>query len=118
MPKSFSRSQRVADAVHQCLARIIRSEFKDPRVGMITVLNVEMTPDLKHAKIYISVLEDEKVSETVKVLNKAAGFFRAQIAKAIQLRIVPDVRFVFDDTIIRGNRITQLLELVASASDA
>lgn len=116
MPKSFSRSQRVADAVHQCLARVIRSEFKDPRVGMITVLNVEMTPDLKHAKIYVSVLEDEKVSETIKVLNKAAGFFRAQIANNIQLRVVPNPRFIFDDSVIRGNRIAQILESVASVS--
>lgn len=114
MPKNFSRSQRVADAVHQCLARVIRSEFKDPRVGMITVLSVEMTPDLKHAKIYVSVLEDEKVSETIKVLNKAAGFFRAQIASNIQLRVVPNPRFIFDDSVIRENRIAQILESVAN----
>lgn len=116
MPKSFSRSQRVADAVHQCLARVIRTEFKDPRVGMVTVLNVEMTPDLKHAKIYVSVLEDEKVSETINILNKAAGFFRSQIANSIQLRVVPTPRFIFDDSVHRGNRIEQLLGSIASAS--
>jgi len=114
MPKNFSRSQRVADAVHQCLARVIRGEFKDPRVGMITVLNVEMTPDLKHAKIYVSVLEEEKVSETLKVLNNAAGFFRSQIANSIQLRVVPNPRFIFDDSVIRGSRIARILESVAS----
>lgn len=116
MPKSFSRAQRVADAVHQCLAHVIRVEFKDPRVGMVTVLNVEMTPDLKHAKIYISVLEDEKASETLKVLNKAAGFFRSQIANSIQLRVVPIPHFIFDDSVIRGNRIEQILGSIASAS--
>ncbi len=109
MPKSFSRSQRVADAVHQCLARAIRTEFKDPRVGMITVLSVEITPDLKQAKIYVSVLEDEKTAETLRILNKAVGFFRAQIANHIQLRVVPNPRFIFDDSVIRGNRIERIL---------
>lgn len=113
MPKSFSRTERVADAVHQCVARVIRSEFKDPRVGMITVLQVVVTPDLKHAKIYVSVLEDEKISETIKILNKAAGFFRSQIAGSIQLRVVPMPHFIFDDSVIRGNRIEQILESVA-----
>lgn len=116
MPKNFSRTDRVADAIHQCLARVIRSDFKDPRVGMITVLDVKVTPDLKHAKIYISVLEDEKITQTIEVLNKATGFFRSQIAAAVQLRVVPSPRFVFDDSVIRGNRIAQLLESVACDS--
>ncbi len=113
MPKSFSRTERVADAVHQCVARVIRSDFKDPRVGMITVLQVAVTPDLKHAKIYVSVLEDKKISETIKILNNAAGFFRTQIANNIQLRVVPMPHFIFDDSVIRGNRMERILESVA-----
>jgi ribosome-binding factor A len=109
MPKNFSRTQRVADLIHRILARIIREEFKDPRVGMITLSDVEVTPDLKVAKVYVSVLEEAKVEETIKVLNDAAGFFRSQLASSISLRVIPKPRFIYDDSVVRGNRIDKLL---------
>jgi ribosome-binding factor A len=108
--KSFSRTARVADLIHRLLAGIIRNDFKDPRVGMITVSSVIVTPDLKHAKIYVTVLEIEKVPETLKILNDASGFFRSSLAKELELRVIPKPFFVFDDSVIRGNRISSILE--------
>lgn len=110
MPKNFSRAARVADLIHRLLAGIIQNDFKDPRVGMITVSSVEVTPDLKHAKIYVTVLEAEKVVETLKILNAASGFFRSTLAKELKLRVVPQPFFIFDDSVIRGNRISSILE--------
>lgn len=109
MPKNYSRTQRVADVVHRILARVIREDFKDPRVGMITLSEVEVTPDLKLAKVYVSVLEEAKVAETIKVLNDAAGFFRSQLADSLHLRVIPKPHFIYDDSVVRATRIDRLI---------
>jgi len=114
--KSFSRASRVGDVIHRIFARLIRTEFKDPRVGMITVSSVQVSPDLKHAKIYVTVLEAEKVAETLKILNGASGFFRGHLASDLQLRVIPKPFFVYDDSVVRGNRISAILESCVSAS--
>ncbi len=110
MPKNFSRRDRVADVVHRIVARTLREEFRDPRVGMITVSSVDVSPDMKHAKIYVTVLEDQKAAESIRILNLASGFFRSQLAASLQLRVIPKPQFVFDASVVRGNRITSLLE--------
>ncbi len=110
MPKNFKRSDRVADVVHRAIARLLRSEFKDPRVGMVTVSSVDVSPDLKQAKIFVTVMEEEKVTETLKVLNQAMGFFRCHLARDLNARIIPKPVFVYDGSVIRGNRISSLLE--------
>jgi len=110
MPRNFSRTERVADVVHRVFARVLRQEFKDPRVGMVTISSVSVSSDLKHAKIYVTVLEEDKTDETIKTLNYASGFFRSQLAAAVKLRVVPKPHFVFDGSVIRGNRITSLIE--------
>lgn len=110
MPKNFSRTHRMSDLIHRTLARIIREEFKDPRVGMITVSEVEVSADLKYAKVYITVLEEAKIEETLKVLNQASGFFRSHLARLLKCRVTPKPEFVFDDSVIRGIRITSILE--------
>lgn len=112
MPKTFSRTQRIADVIHRTLARTLREEFKDPRVGMVTLSEVEVTPDLKLAKVYFTVLQESKVQETTKILNDAAGFFRSQLAKSVSLRYVPRPLFLYDDSVVRGNRIDSLLRQV------
>lgn len=110
MPRNFSRSSRVSDVIHRALAKLIREEFRDPRVGMITISMVEVTPDLKQAKIFITVLENEKQNETLVILNQAAGFFRSRLSKLLSLRSVPNLFFRLDESVMRGNRIVSLLE--------
>ena len=110
MPKNYSRTDKVGDLVHRIMARIIREEFKDPRIGMVTVVDVKVSPDLRHAKVYVTVLELEKVEKTLLVLNEASGFFRSQLAKVLDLRIIPKPVFIFDDSVIRGNHIASLIE--------
>lgn len=116
MTKDFSRTDRVADAVHRISARLIRQEIRDPRIGMVTVSSVEVSPDLKHAKVYVTVLEEAKALETLKVLNNAAGFFRSRIADELPLRTIPKPRFIFDHSTEIGARIESLLESCVAKS--
>jgi len=110
MPRSFSRTDRIADLVHRNLAHLIQQEFKDPRIGMVTISSVQISADLKHAKVYVTVLEEAKKEETLKILNDASGFFRRSLANLIKLRVTPKPFFIFDDSVIRGNRINSILE--------
>lgn len=109
MPKSVDRMDRVADLMHRNIARILREDFKDPRVGMVTIASVEVSRDLAHAKVYVTVFEETKVKETLAVLNGASGFFRAHLSRMINLRVVPRPRFIFDESLMRGSRINSLL---------
>lgn len=108
--KTYDRMDRIGDLIQRNIATLLREEFKDPRVQWVTVASVEVSRDLSYAKIYITVLEDDKVHQTLKILNRAAGFFRSHLAKKIHLRIVPELHFLFDDSTRRGIRITSLLE--------
>ncbi len=116
MPKISSRTKRVGDLIHRALANSLRQEFKDPRIGMVTVSKVDVTPDLKYAKIFITVFEAEKILESIEVLNKASGFFKHNLAQALDLRFIPQLRFVHDETLLRANRIMSLLESCAVAT--
>jgi ribosome-binding factor A len=95
--------------MHRTIARILNEEFKDPRIGMVTVTSVEVSRDLSYAKVFVTVFEEAKVEETLKVLNQAAGFFRAQLAKSMHLRVVPRPHFIFDESVVRGSRMASLL---------
>lgn len=98
--------------VHE-ISTIVRRELSDPDVGFVTITDAEVTPDLRHARIYFTVLGDEaQRAKTGKSLNRAAGFIRSQFAHRAQLRYVPDLRFEYDVSVERGTRISQLLEQV------
>lgn len=107
--KTVDRMHRIGDAMHRAIARLIREEFKDPRIGMVTVASVEVSRDLAHAKVFVTVFEEAKVTETLAVLNAASGFFRRQLASMMHLRLVPKPRFIFDGSVKTGTRIAQLL---------
>jgi ribosome-binding factor A len=110
MPREFPRTRRVGEQIQREVAGILQEEFKDPRLGMISVSGVEVSRDLAHAKVYISVLGgDEDVSETIKVLNKAAGFMRHQLGQRMRLRSVPQLRFLYDGSIAEGARMDALI---------
>ena len=104
MAREFSRIDRIGDQMQRELAQLIQREIKDPRVGMITVNAVKVSRDLGYADIYVSLLtteelgaESPEVKESLAVLNKASGFLRGQVGRAMKLRVVPLLRFHFDE---------------------
>ncbi|WP_199609184.1 30S ribosome-binding factor RbfA [Flocculibacter collagenilyticus] len=114
MAKEFSRVDRVSQQIQKEVAQILQREIKDPRLGMTTVSSVDVSRDLSYAKVYVTLYEQdpEKVKISVDILNKAAGFVRSLIGKRIKSRIVPDIRFVFDTSLVEGMRISNLVETV------
>jgi ribosome-binding factor A len=108
-----SRQRKVQELQVHEVSEFNRPEIDDPDVGFVTITDAEVTPDLRHARIFFSVLGDEAQRvKTGKSLNRAAGFIRGQFARRAQLRYVPDFRFEYDVSVDRGARISQLLEQV------
>ncbi|MGJ9458900.1 30S ribosome-binding factor RbfA [Oceanobacillus sp. CF4.6] len=104
------RANRVAEQMKKELSDILVRKIKDPRVGFVTVTDVEVTGDLQQAKIFISVLGDEKKKQdTLLGLAKAKGFIRSEIGSRIRLRKTPELTFEFDEAFEYGNRIETIL---------
>jgi len=107
------RAKQVGEQMKKELSDIIGRKLKDPRVGFVTVTEVEVTGDLQQAKVFISVLGDEKQKEETLIgLAKAKGFIRSEIGKRIRLRKTPEIYFEFDESIDYGNRIETLLHQI------
>ena len=114
--KSFSRKDRVSEQVRRELAELIRTELKDPRVGMVSITDVEVTPDYAHAKVYFSVLTGNP-EETQEALNHAAGHLRNGLFKRLHIHTVPTLHFVYDRTQERAADMDALIaKAVASRS--
>ncbi len=106
------RTQRLGDQIQREVASLIRTEIKDPRLGMVTVSAVKVSPDMGYADIYVTVMGstlDEKPDESIAVLNAAAGFLRGEVGRAIKTRITPRLRFHYDEVVARGNRMATLI---------
>lgn len=111
MAKDFSRAQRVADQIQRELAILIQQEMMDPGVGMITLTGVEVTRDYAYAKVYFTILHDtENVQLAEEALRRASGFLRSQLASRIKLRVVPQLQFVYDESVERGVRLSRLID--------
>ena len=111
MAKNPSRLDRIGDQIQKDIARLLRSEVKDPRIGMITITGAEISGDHHHAKIYFTTLGGaEAVATAVKGLQHAAGFVRTQLAKGLQLRIAPELHFIYDESVERGIRLSGLID--------
>lgn len=105
------RAHRVAEQMKKELGEIISRKTKDPRIGFVTVTDVQVTGDLQQAKVFISVLgNDEDKENTLKGLAKATGFIRSEIGQRIRLRKTPEISFEFDESIQYGNKIEKLLK--------
>ena len=116
--KSFSRRDRVAEQVRREIAELIRSEVKDPRVGMISITDVEVTPDYAHAKVFFSTLGGSaQVAEVLTGLSKASGFLRRELGKRIRIHTTPQLHFVFVESLERGMDMDQLIREAVSLSD-
>jgi ribosome-binding factor A len=104
------RANRVAEQMKKEMGEILTTKIKDPRVGFVTVTDVELTGDLQQATVFISVLGDEKEKQdTLLGLSKAKGFIRSEIGQRIRLRKTPELMFEFDEALERGNRIETIL---------
>ncbi len=117
MPKEFDRSRRVQAQLQRQLADIIRREVKDPRVGVVTIADVQVSRDLSHAKVFVSDLDAESVQRSVEALNKAAGFIRRLLKQRLTMRTIPELRFIYDESQERGARLYSLIQ-ETTASDA
>ncbi|MDX2320012.1 MAG: 30S ribosome-binding factor RbfA [Moritella sp.] len=113
MAKEFSRSRRVAQQLQQELARILQREVKDPRVGMVTVSSIDLSRDLSYAKVYVTFFnidnDEERIKEGVKALESASGYIRSLVGSSMKLRIVPELRFIYDNTLVEGMRLSNLV---------
>ncbi|GKS69505.1 ribosome-binding factor A [Nitrosomonas sp. PY1] len=106
-----SRTLRVADQIQRELADLLRHETKDPRVKNITITAVEVTRDYSQAKIFYSILGDsEEIFLTQNGLENAKGFLRSQLSHRMQLRITPQLNFVYDESVERGTRLSKLID--------
>ncbi|HPQ96012.1 MAG: 30S ribosome-binding factor RbfA [Thiothrix sp.] len=117
-PRGYSRTERVAEQLQRDLAVLIRERVKDPRVGMVTILDVTVSRDLAHAKVWFDVLDTGHAREAEESLNHAAGFLRHELGKGLKLRVTPELRFVYDDTQSRGNQLSALIERVVAEDRA
>jgi ribosome-binding factor A len=106
-----NRMQKVAGLVQTTLADILLKETEDARFTMVTITTVSLARDMSSAKIFVSVWDEDKAKETVAALNHAAKFFRHALAKSkIEMRVIPELKFVYDDSIVRGSRISSLID--------
>ena len=118
MPREFSRSERVAGELRRELARLIQMEVKDPAVGFISVSDVEVSRDLSHAKVFVTVFEEDKARESIRALNKAAGFLRGRLGQEMRIRSVPELSFRHDDSVETGQRMDRLIDQAVAADDS
>ena len=111
MPKEFARSTRVAEQIRREVSELVRWQVKDPRAEGVTVTEVEVSKDLAYAKVFFSRLDDdpENIQESSQALNRAAGFLRRELGKALRLRHVPELKFVYDDSMAQGQRMDDLI---------
>jgi ribosome-binding factor A len=102
----------VADLIQRELSDLLRREVRDPHVGMVTLTSVDVSPDLSHAKVYFTLLDAAKRDATGRALQRAAGFLRSQLAHRMKMYTTPELRFVYDESVERGDRISQLIDSV------
>jgi ribosome-binding factor A len=112
------RMRRINEVLREVVGAAIASDLSDPRIGFVTVTSVETSPDLRHAKVFVSVLGDEEAREgTLAALTSSHGVLQTRIAAETRMKRTPTLTFHYDDTIEQGVRISQLLEEETPAED-
>lgn len=120
MAKEFSRTRRIAQQLQQELAQVLQRDIKDPRIGMVTVNDVDVSRDLSYAKVYVTFFEEDKavVEEKLAALETAAGYVRSLVAGRMKLRVMPEIRFIYDASLVEGMRMSNLVSQVISSDEA
>jgi len=116
MAREFTRAERVSGQLRRELARLVQMEVKDPDVGFVSISDVEVTRDLAHAKVFVTVFDPQRAAVSIKALKRAAGFLRRRLGQEMRIRSVPELHFKHDDSVEVGSRIDSLIER-AVASD-
>ncbi|RNC28075.1 MAG: Ribosome-binding factor A [Candidatus Dichloromethanomonas elyunquensis] len=112
------RAFRLAESIKEEVSKIIREDLKDPRLGFVTVTDVEVADDLRYAKIFVSIMgQEDVVKNSMEVLERASGYIRSEIGKLIRLRYVPEITFKYDHSIEHGAHISKLLREVEVKGD-
>ena len=115
----MSRIDKVKEELRHQVSLIVQQELHDPRIGFVTITRAEVTPDLKDATIYFTVMETEKpVEETVKALDKAAGYVRKLIGQRVRIKFTPQIRFAHDDSEKSNERIDEIIDRIHKEKDA
>lgn len=118
MPRQHTRASRLGEQIQRDLADLIRLEVKDPRVNLVTVTSVEVSSDLSHARVFVTTLADAiGAGETVQALQHAAGFLRSRLSHSLKIRQVPELHFVYDESVERGLRLSQLIDAAVKPHD-
>lgn len=121
MSREFKRTDRIGEQLQKELAQLIQFQVKDPRLGMVTVNHVRISPDLGHADVFVTVLGKDSEAEAkddLAVLNSATGFLRREVGKAIKMRVLPQLRFRYDTSLVQGQKLSSLIEKAVSEDKA
>ncbi len=112
----YKRSARVGDLIREEVADIIMHKLKDPRLGFITVTEARVSDDLRHAQVYVSILEDTKKDETFKILASSAKFIRSELSKRVKIKFIPALIFKLDKSVEYGAKIDKILDEIKSST--
>lgn len=120
MAREFSRTRRIAQQLQQELAQVLQRDIKDPRIGMVTVNDVEVSRDLSYAKVFVTFFEEDNkvVEEKLEALTTASGYIRSLVAGRMKLRVMPELRFVYDASLVEGMRMSNLVTRIIHDDEA
>lgn len=113
----YKRTQRLSVLLREEVADIVINRLKDPRLGFVTVTDVELSEDLRFAKVFVTVLKEQERERTLQILNDAKGFVRSEIAKRLRIKVIPTFEFLYDESIERGFKIDRLLREIGSSKE-
>jgi ribosome-binding factor A len=115
---SYNRSERVAEEIRKEAATMLFGEIHDPRIGFVTITKVQVSKDLRHAKVYFSIVgSDEEKEKTIEGLQSSSGYMRREIGKRLKLRYFPELTFKYDDSLEYASRIEKIIKEIKSGSE-
>ena len=108
--RSSGRPQKLGDQIQREVSDLLQHELRDPRVARVTVTAVDVSPDLSHAKVFFTLLEKDRLEDTLAGLKRSAGFLRSALARRIKLYTTPQLRFEYDESVERGDHLSRLID--------
>ena len=113
MPSNSNRMNKINEELNKVIGSVINNQLKNPRLtGLISVTKVQTTPDLRYARVYISMFNEKSKKETLSILKRSAGFVRSEVARKVNLRMTPELVFLLDDSMEYGSRIDEILSKI------